>query len=149
MHYHRQQPDVASWHGAQRMHCAFWKPGEWAVYSRRLGTNCRTILRLDSARRLLHRRRTCKATDPDDYFHGAPELAVEVISASETAADVDRKVGLLLAHGSKAVWLIYQRTSKVQVHFTNGTGLSRGIGENLSLPELLPGWELPVAKLFE
>lgn len=90
-----------------------------------------------------------KATDPDDYFHGAPELAVEVISASETAADVDRKVGLLLAHGSKAVWLIYQRTSKVQVHFTNGTGLSRGIGENLSLPELLPGWELPVAKLFE
>ena len=79
----------------------------------------------------------------------SPELAVEVISPSESAADVDRKVELLLAHGSQTVWVIYPRTSKVQVYLANRTSFSRGIHDSLSLPDLLPGWELPVAGLFE
>src|SRR6266481_10170560 len=48
-----------------------------------------------------------QATDLDGYLLGAPELAVEVISPSESAHDVSTKVDLLLKHGSKAVWVIY------------------------------------------
>ena len=95
------------------------------------------------------REERAKATDADGYFPGAPELAVEVISPSESADDVDRKVELLLAHGSQTVWVIYPRTSKVQVYLANRTSFSRGIHESLYLPDLLPGWELPVAGLFE
>ena len=90
-----------------------------------------------------------KATLPDGYFLGAPELAVEVVSPSESAADVDRKVELMLAHGSQAVWVAFPRTKKVQVYLTDGTSFSRGLNSKLSLPDLVPGWELPVATLFE
>ena len=90
-----------------------------------------------------------KNTDLDGYFLGAPELAVEVISPSESAADVHRKVELLLANGCQTVWVIYPRTKKVQVHLANGTSFSRGIHDSLSLPDLVPGWELPVAMIFE
>jgi Uma2 family endonuclease len=44
-----------------------------------------------------------------DYFLGAPELAVEVVSPFESASDLDRKVELRLAAGSLAVWVIYPR----------------------------------------
>lgn len=87
--------------------------------------------------------------DPDGYLLGAPELAVEVISPSESAADVERKVELFLAHGSLIVWVIYPRTQKVHVFLSDGTASIRGIGDSLTLGEVLPDWALPVASLFE
>ena len=90
-----------------------------------------------------------RALEPDGYFRGAPELAVEVVSPSETAETLHRKVDLLLAAGSLAVWAVYPVTRKVQVFLPDGTSFSRGINDVLTLPELLPDWELPVAKIFE
>ncbi len=89
-----------------------------------------------------------ESTQYDDYFLGAPELAVEIVSPSESAADLDRKVELMLAAGSLAVWVIYPQKRRVHVCLPDGTTLRRGIADTLSLPELLPGFELPVANLF-
>jgi Uma2 family endonuclease len=47
------------------------------------------------------------STSSDDYFLKRPELAVEVVPPSETARDLSRKIDLLLAGGSLAVWTIY------------------------------------------
>ncbi len=90
-----------------------------------------------------------QATPDDGYFVGAPELAVEVVSPSETARDLNRKIDALLAGGSLAVWVIYPEEQEVRVFVPDGTSYIRRINESLSIPELLPGWELPVAKLFE
>jgi Uma2 family endonuclease len=90
-----------------------------------------------------------RLTDPDGYMGCAPELAVEIISADDTAEDVERKLDMLLASGTRVVWVIYPDKRKVRVFFSDGSSFSRGIGEKLTLPELLPDWELPVAKLFE
>jgi Uma2 family endonuclease len=87
--------------------------------------------------------------DEDGYYSGAPNLAVEVVSPSETAAQLRRKIDLLLACGSEAVWVAYQKTRTVVVHIPGGTSYSRGVGDTLSAPFLLAGWEFPVAKLFE
>jgi len=92
--------------------------------------------------------RVC-ATKPDEYFLGAPELAVEVVSPSETAETLNRKIDLLLAGGSMAVWVVYPVPRKVMVFQPDGTSYTRGTADTLSLPELLAGWELPVARLFE
>jgi Uma2 family endonuclease len=88
-------------------------------------------------------------TEDSGYLLGAPELAVEVVSPSESASDLSRKVELMLATGSLAVWVVYPRQRKVHINLPDGSSLRRGIGDTLALPELLPGWELPVAKLFE
>ena len=85
----------------------------------------------------------------DDYFLGAPEFAVEVVSPSESAADLERKVELMLGAGSLAVWVVYPRQRKVHVYRPDGSLQRRVAGETLLIPELLPGWELPVARLFE
>jgi Uma2 family endonuclease len=89
------------------------------------------------------------ATSGDDYFLKPPELAVEVVSPSETARDFTRKIDLLLAGGSLAVWVIYPEKREVRVFVPDGTSYNRRGDEKLTMPELLPDWELPVAKLFE
>jgi Uma2 family endonuclease len=89
------------------------------------------------------------STPEDGYFIGAPALAVEVVSPSERPRDLQRKVDLLLAAGSLAVWVIHPKTHIVKVHLPDGTTHTRGINDTLTLPALLPDWQLPVAKLFE
>jgi Uma2 family endonuclease len=89
-----------------------------------------------------------RATDEGDYFIGSPELAVEVVSPSETARDLNRKIDLLLAGGCLAVWVIYPDEQEVRVFLPDGAAYTRHIHEVLTT-ELLPGWELPVSALFE
>jgi Uma2 family endonuclease len=55
----------------------------------------------------------------------------------------------LLAAGCLAVWVVYPEEQEVRVFVPGGTSYTRGVQETLSAPELLPGWELPVAKIFE
>jgi Uma2 family endonuclease len=45
-----------------------------------------------------------------EYFEGAPALAVEVISESNTAEEMDRKVKTYLVNGGIEVWVVYPRT---------------------------------------
>jgi Uma2 family endonuclease len=87
--------------------------------------------------------------DPDGYLLGAPELAVEVISPSESASDVERKIELFLAHGSQIIWVIYPRSKKVRVFLADGTEFQRAAGADLTLPGIVDGFALPVATLFE
>jgi Uma2 family endonuclease len=42
-----------------------------------------------------------------DYALGAPLLAVEVISESNTADEIDAKIEDYLAHGAAEVWIVY------------------------------------------
>jgi len=98
-----------------------------------------SVLRIERAR----------ATSDDDYFTGSPELAIEVVSPSETARDLNRKIDALLAGGSLAVWVIYPEEQEVRVFVPGGTSYTRRVDEFLTAPELLPDWQLPVAKLFE
>jgi Uma2 family endonuclease len=83
------------------------------------------------------------STDKDGYVNGAPELAVEIISPSESGTDIQRKVALLFVAGCQAVWIIYPRTRTVQVHLPDGTAFTRGVSDTLSAPFLLAGWEFP------
>jgi Uma2 family endonuclease len=98
-----------------------------------------SVLRIERAR----------ATEGDDYFRGSPELAIEVVSPSETARDVNRKIDALLAGGSLAVWVIYPEEQEVRVFVPGGTSYIRRVDEFLTAPELMSDWQLPVAKLFE
>ena len=88
-------------------------------------------------------------TEDSGYLLGAPELAIEVVSPSESASDLNRKVDLMLQTGSLAVWVVYPGQRKVHVHLPGATTLRLGVSDTLSLPELLPGWELPVANLLQ
>ena len=89
------------------------------------------------------------SADPEGYFLGAPELAVEVISPSESPVDVERKVELFLSHGGQIVWVIYPKTRTVRMFLADGSASLHGLNDSLALSGILPGWSFPVAMLFE
>lgn len=51
----------------------------------------------------------------NDYLEGAPLLAIEVISESNTAEQMDRKVKTYLSNGGNEVWVVYPKTQCVWV----------------------------------
>jgi Uma2 family endonuclease len=75
-----------------------------------------------------------RATDPNGYFLGAPELAVEIISPSESARDIERKIALLLTKGSAAVWVIYPDSRAIHVHTPDRKSVALGDGDRITAP---------------
>jgi len=86
---------------------------------------------------------------PEGYVLGAPDLAVEVVSPTDSASYLVRKVRQYLKHGGHTVWVVYPETR--EVHVFEASGAIRVVGEEqvLEAPELLPGFAVPVARLFE
>ena len=82
------------------------------------------------------------------YLPVAPDLAVEIISPSDTASDVQEKVAEYLAAGSRLVWIIYPRTRSVVIRRATGTGEERRIGQALEGEDVVPGFSCAVAELF-
>ena len=80
---------------------------------------------------------------------GAPDIAVEVVSPSNTAAEVARKVAEYLAAGSQRVWVIYPAARRVVIHRADGSVLSYGGDDVIADEELLPGFSLPLSEIFE
>jgi Uma2 family endonuclease len=78
------------------------------------------------------------------YLEGAPALAVEVISESNRAEDIQQKVQIYLNGGSIEVWVIYPKTRSVMVH---RPGIAREFTDTLT-SELLPGWSIELSSLL-
>jgi Uma2 family endonuclease len=76
-----------------------------------------------------------------------PDIAVEIISPSETATTIYRKVDAYLKWGVREVWLIEPEIRIVYVHSRGGVQqLSEGA---FLTSDLVPGWQLQIADLFE
>lgn len=84
----------------------------------------------------------------EGHIQGAPDLAIEIVS-SETAAELERKVSLYLAHGSKAVWTVFPKQRAIRVYTPGGASRKLEAHETLDAPELLPGFSGPVAALLQ
>jgi Uma2 family endonuclease len=79
----------------------------------------------------------------------APDLAVEVVSPNDRANDVQEKVGEYLAAGTRLVWVLWPRSRSVSVHAGRGVTHELGPDEELDGGEVLPGFRVRVANLFE
>ncbi len=85
---------------------------------------------------------------PEAFWEIAPDLAVEVMSPSESAEEVREKVRDYLAAGTPLVWVVYPRTREVVVHTPDGLARTYGSGDTLERFDILPGFECVVAELF-
>jgi Uma2 family endonuclease len=75
-----------------------------------------------------------------------PDLAIEVISPSETALDVERKVFAYLDAGVEEVWTLYPDLQHIYV-YSPGT-LSLLKQSDTLKTTILPGWSCPVGEIF-
>jgi Uma2 family endonuclease len=75
-----------------------------------------------------------------------PEIAIEIVSPSEHALKLDRKVAAYLEAGVAEVWVIYPNTRHVQKHI--GEVIQNVPESGMLETPLLPGWTFPVQALF-
>ena len=87
--------------------------------------------------------------DRDSHrFEGAPDLAVEIVSPSDSARDIQKKVKQYLSAGAHTVWIAYPETQEVHVFLHDGSVRRLCAGDTLDEPALLPGFSAAVSDLF-
>jgi Uma2 family endonuclease len=90
-----------------------------------------------------------RAIDLDRRIQGSPTLAIEVVSPNDLAENLARKVDQYIKAGAQAVWVVYIRAREVHIFRASGVTVLRGADTVLEDPEILPGFSLPLAALFE
>lgn len=86
--------------------------------------------------------------EPEGFWPGAPDLAVEVTSPSDTADEIAEKVGEYLAAGCRLVVVMYLRRRQIGLYRPDGSARFVSIGDTLDLREVVPGFACPVSELF-
>lgn len=86
--------------------------------------------------------------DTEGYWLGAPDLAVEVISPSDTVGEVEKKVGEWLKFGTRLVWTVSPRLNTVTVYRSLMDIETLTEKDVLDGGDVVPGFKFPVAELF-
>lgn len=81
---------------------------------------------------------------------GAPDLAVEVASPSDSLVDLEAQADAYLAAGTRLVWVVNPTSRRVFIYRGPDHPVRvLGPGQTLDAPDVLPGWSAPVDALFE
>ena len=83
------------------------------------------------------------------YFPGAPDLAVEGLSPDDRWLHVEQKVHEYLHAGGATVWVLNPVSRTVHVFDAGVDGRALGDDGVLSGGDVLPGFETPIADLFD
>jgi len=97
----------------------------------------------------VRRERLPLPVDKSGYILGAPDLAVEIRSASQPPADLDKKLGQYLAAGTQVVWVVEPNRRRAVLHKAETT--QREITEDQLLEDakLLPGVRILLRDAFK
>lgn len=89
------------------------------------------------------------AFDQEGYFPGAPDFLVEVVSPSDSFADVQDKVYLWLAAGAKLVLAILPGPRTCFVYRPGQAVVRLGPTDVLDASDAVLGWSLNLAEIFK
>jgi Uma2 family endonuclease len=85
---------------------------------------------------------------PSAFWELGCDLAVEVISPSNTRREMERKLSDYFAAGVQVVWLAYMTPRQVVVYSSPSSSVMLGGDDLLDGGALLPGFSVSVAQLF-
>jgi Uma2 family endonuclease len=89
-----------------------------------------------------------KGPVPDGVLDVIPELVVEVVSPTNLWTELFGKVGEYLKAGVKVVVILDPRTETASVYRPDVVQEVLRAPDALTIPEVVPGFSVPVAKLF-
>ncbi len=81
-------------------------------------------------------------------YDGAPDLAVEILSDSNTPAEIAQKIDEYLNAGGRAVWVIDIDARTLTIHTPNAPPLILTDADTIDGADYLPGFDCPVADLL-
>ena len=83
-----------------------------------------------------------------EFAQLVPDLMFEVASKSDRSEKLRIKIRTFLELGTQAGILVDPRVETLEVHRSGQETLVLGDGDVLTLPELLPGWEMEVSSIW-
>ncbi len=86
---------------------------------------------------------------PEGFVEVAPDLAVEVVSPSDSQSYVHRKVLHYLDHEVPLVWVVDPKTRTVTVYRSRQDVCILGEAEEITGGDVLPGFSCRVGEFFE
>lgn len=87
--------------------------------------------------------------DNDDAYNPlAPDLAVEVISPTDTAKEMRVKIANYLAAGT-VVWVVSPDDEQIEIYIPGKSVVVRKIGDTLEGEDVLPGFSVPLETIFK
>ena len=81
-------------------------------------------------------------------YDGAPDLAVEILSDSNTPAEIAQKIEEYLNAGGKAVWVIDIDARTLTVHAADAPSVTLSNADTVDGGDYLPGFACPVVDLL-
>ena len=87
-------------------------------------------------------------SDETTLVDGAPVLAAEVLSPSDTIENIRHRIRLLLRAGVKVVWIVDPEEETVRVRRKGVPSQTLNTTQELTAEPELPGFRVPVASLF-
>jgi Uma2 family endonuclease len=85
---------------------------------------------------------------PRSFAELAPDLMVEVKSPTDSVDELEHKIRQFLGMGTTVGILINPEDQTVRVYRLNQEAIALVNGDVLTVPDLLPGWEVPVIELW-
>ena len=95
------------------------------------------------------RERIEKAGEIDGYWIGAPDLAVEVSSPSDTVRRIEGKVAQWLEAGARMVWVVSPKLRTVTVYKSLTDVVTLTEKDQLEGGEVVPGFRIAVVTIFD
>jgi Uma2 family endonuclease len=92
--------------------------------------------------------KAAKGPLPRKYFDVAPELLFEVRSPDDRWGKILQKVGEYLTAGTEVVCVVDPDSETVQLHFADKPSETLSGNDELSFPNLLPGFKVPIQRFF-
>lgn len=96
----------------------------------------------------INRERIPESGLPKEYWRGAPDLAVEVLSPGDAARKVEQKVREWLSTGAKLVWTVNPKNKSVTVYRASHEIEKLSAADELSGEDVVPGFRCQVAEIF-
>jgi Uma2 family endonuclease len=90
-----------------------------------------------------------RQSDETTMVDGAPVVAVEILSPSDKQEEIDEKVSEYLTCGVAQVWVVNPRFRTISVFRPDAEPVLFNVDQALTAEPHLPGFSLPLAKLFQ
>jgi Uma2 family endonuclease len=88
-----------------------------------------------------------RCSEEERIFRGAPDLAVEVVSPSDTTKRLKAKVDTYLEGGANTVWVVFPESCSLRIY--SGDSIRELKGDQTIEDPVLPGFSTPVSAFFE
>ena len=96
----------------------------------------------------ISKQRLQEAGEVKGFWHGPPDIAVEIVSPGDSRPKVRKRALEWLVFGATQVWIVDQKDRKVTIYRSPEDATTFSGSDYLEAPDLLPGFRLSLDRIF-